>query len=271
MTDTLASRSERRDEQRRRGDRRAPSRSLAWGLVSVLGELLVTIGVVVLLFVAWELWWTDIEANRSAEATTSSLTQSFAAPSGESSGSETVPDAKTPGGLIEGRAFGLMHVPRFGADWIRPIFEGTDLGTLAEGLGHYPTTAAPGAVGNFAVAGHRTTWGRPFHMIETLVPGDTIVVETRTGYDVYAVASHEIVLPTRTEVIAPVPDNPGAQPTEAWLTLTACHPKFSAKERYIVHAKLVKTYTRDEGLPANVLAPPAAAASSTTTSTGIGG
>jgi sortase A len=240
-----------------RATRRPPRRSVGWSLVGALGELLVTLGVVVLLFVAWELWWTDIEANRAADKTTSSLTESFTAPA-EAAGA--VPDAKAPGGLIEGRAFGLMYVPRFGGDWVRPIFEGTDLGTLSEGLGHYNNTVGPGAVGNFAVAGHRTTWGRPFHTIETLVEGDTIVVETRTGYDVYAVASHEIVLPSRTEVIAPVPNQPGTEPTEAWLTLTACHPKFSARERYIVHAKLTRTYTREEGLPTEVLAAPTQAA-----------
>ena len=65
------------------------------------------------------------------------------------------------------------------------------------------------------------------------------MVETKTAYSVYAVERHEIVRPPTVEVIAPVPDKPGAKPTEAWLTLTACHPKYSAAQRYVVFAKLV--------------------------------
>lgn len=223
----------------------------AWTVVGVLGELMVTLGVLLLLFAAWELWWTDVEANRAAAKETTSLTRAF-----EETGSAAVPDAKAPGGLIEGKAFALMHIPRFGEGWSRPILEGTSEDVLTTGLGHYAETAAPGAVGNFAVAGHRTTWGRPFHDIETLVAGDTIVIETRTAYDVYAVTGHEIVRRTDVEVIAPVPGDPQATPTEAMLTLTTCHPKYSATQRYIVHAALTKTYTRAEGLPASVLAVP---------------
>jgi sortase A len=225
-----------------------------WGVVGVLGELMVTLGVLLLLFAAWELWWTDVEANRAAGKETSSLVQGF-----EATGPSAIPDAKAPGGLIEGKAFALLHVPRFGDGWSRPILEGTTHDILQSGLGHYAETVGPGAVGNFAVAGHRTTWGRPFHDVENLVDGDTIVVETRAAYDVYAVTGHEIVAPTDVDVVAPVPDQPGVAPTEAMLTLTTCHPKYSARQRYVVHAKLVKTFTRAEGLPASVLAVPGGA------------
>ena len=92
-----------------------------------------------------------------------------------------------------GEAFAIMRIPRFGADFARPVLEGTDHDTLTKGVGHYPGTAMPGLVGNFAVAGHRTTYGRPFHNIDLLQKGDVIVVETKTSYVVYAVDRHVIV------------------------------------------------------------------------------
>ena len=111
----------------------------------------------------------------------------------------------------------------------------------------------PGAVGNFAVAGHRTTYGRPFHDIDRLRAGDTIVVETKTAYSVYAVKRHDIVAPTDVEVIAPVPAASRARSRPArWLTMTACHPKYSAAQRYVVFAELV------EDLPARPRACPPA-------------
>jgi len=158
-----------------------------------------------------------------------------------------------------GKAFAIVRIPRFGADYARPVLEGDDRDTLTKGLGHYPGTAMPGVVGNFAVSGHRTTYGRPFHNIDLLRKGDVIVVETKTSYIVYAVERHVIVTPTQVEVIAAVPQHPGVTPTQAWMTMTACHPKFSARERYVVFAKLVKSIPRANGLPASFMAVPAGA------------
>ena len=130
-----------------------------------------------------------------------------------------------------GEAFAIVRIPRFGADYARPVLEGSDHDTLTRGVGHYPGTAMPGQVGNFAVSGHRTTYGRPLHNIDRLKKGDVIVVETKASYIVYAVDRHVIVTPYQVEVIAPVPQQPGVQPTQAWMTMTTCHPKFSARER----------------------------------------
>lgn len=233
-----------------------PSR--LWGVVGLLGELLVTMGVFLLLFVAWQLWWTDIEAGRSARATVTSLREEFTKPL---PAPDPAPSQTTvAGGVIEGRAFALLTIPRLGADWVQPVMEGTDLDTLSGGTGHYRDTALPGEVGNFAMAGHRTTWGRPFHEVESLVVGDRIVVETRDRWEVYAVTSHRIVDPGDVQEIAPSPDSPGAAPTVKLLTITTCHPKYSAAQRYIVHAQWVEGYTREQGLPASVLTPPSSAA-----------
>ena len=221
-------------------------------ILGVAGDLMVTAGLLLLLFVGWQLWWTDVTANRVQDNTVSTLTRDFAsAPKGSGTAATEMP-SKVP----FGKAFAIVRVPRFGADYARPVLEGTSRDILMDGVGHYTGTALPGAVGNFAIAGHRTTYGRPFHDIDRLRPGDTIVVETATAYAVYAVRSHTIVAPTDVAVIAPVPDHPGTAPTTAWLTLTACHPKYSAAQRYVVFAQLVATYPHTTGLPAGTLTAP---------------
>ena len=146
--------------------------------------------------------------------------------------------------------FANLIIPRFGDGWTRPILGGIAVnGALADGIGHYPDTALPGEIGNFALAGHRTTFGRPLHDIDRLADGDLVVVETAATVHVYEVASREIVFPSDVEVIAPVPSDAGAAPTAAVLTLTSCHPKFSATQRFVVHANLVESVPRAEWDP----------------------
>jgi len=222
---------------------------LRWSL-GITGDLLVTAGAVLLLFVAWQLWWTDVTANRVQDDTVHALTRDFGRGPGPGATSET------PAAVPFGKAFAIIRIPRLGADYARPVLEGTSLDVLQSGIGHYDDTAAPGAVGNFAVAGHRTTYGRPFHDIDRLRAGDRVVVETRQSYSVYVVRRHRIVAPTAVDVIAAVPEKPGAKPTQRWMTMTACHPKYSAAQRYIVFAQLEKTYPHAEGLPPGTLTVP---------------
>ena len=221
----------------------------------VLGELLVTLGVLVLLFVGWQLFWTDVVSDRAQARTVSSLERDFADATRDPSAG-----AARSGPALEGDVFAVVRVPRFGADYARPLVEGTSAAELARGLGHYVGTAGPGEVGNFSIAGHRTTYGKPLADIDRLQPGDEILVETAEGESVYAVTSHEIVRPWESDVIAPVPGKPGAAPTTAVLTLTSCHPRFSAKQRWVVHAELTLTRTREQmslvdNLPAPVPEP----------------
>jgi sortase A len=222
-------------------------RAVRW-VLGVTGDLFITLGALLLLFVAWQLWWTDVTANRVQQSTVQSLTRDFARQPGST--------AQRPTPVVLGKAFAIVRIPRLGADYARPVLEGTGRDILQQGIGHYDGTALPGATGNFAVAGHRTTYGRPFHDIDHLRPGDTIVVETADSYSVYAVKRHVIVTPTDVAVIAPVPERPGVRPTGSWMTLTACHPKYSAAQRYVVFAKLVGTYPHDQGVPARTLAAP---------------
>ena len=226
--------------------------------VRTLGEVLITLGLLLFLFVSWQLWWTDVTANREQVVTIHALERGFG-PAGipeRVAGTPQTPLA-TLTKVPFGQAFAIMRVPRFGADFARPLLEGTDHDTLTNGIGHYSGTAFPGQVGNFAVAGHRTTYGMPFSNIDLLQTGDVIVVETKASYIVYAVARHVIVTPDQVEVIAPVPQHPGDKPTQAWLTMTACHPRFSATQRYVVFAKLVRSIPRATGLAASYMAVPA--------------
>ena len=229
---------------------------LQWA-VRTLGEVFITLALFLFLFIAWQLWWTDVTANRAQAVTIHVLERGFG-PAGTPKRVAADPKAiltKVP----FGQAFAIMRIPRFGADYARPVLQGTDTDTLTKGIAHYPGTAFPGQVGNFAVAGHRTTYGKPFSNIDLLQSGDIIVVETKTNYVVYAVDRHVIVAPDQVEVIAPVPQHPGVRPKQAWLTMTACHPRFSANQRYVVFAKLVRSIPRASGLPASYMAVPAGA------------
>lgn len=249
-------------------------------VVRSLGELSITLGALLLLFLGWQLFWTDVVADRAQQATTDALIEQWdAAGSGtdgtgtsdsgtegsgpgdgvgdgdgtdasDSSGAVTDEQAEAVLRDLPSQALALIRVPAFGADYARPVLAGTGTDVLKQGIGHYAGTAMPGEVGNFAVAGHRTTYGAPFNPIAELQAGDPVVVETADSYYVYRVERHQVVLPGEVEVIAPVPDRPGEQPTEAVLTMTSCHPMFSARERYIVHAVLESSSPRSDGPPA---------------------
>jgi sortase A len=234
--------------------------ALRW-VTRTVGELLITVGLLLLLFVTWQLWWTDVTANREQAVTIQALERGFLHDDAVTRG--PLPEKKEPLATLTdvplGKAFAIVRIPRFGAGNARPALAGTGEDTLTKGIGHYSGTAMPGQVGNFAVAGHRTTYGRPFHNIDLLKKGDFIVVETQGSYIVYAVDRHVIVDPNQVEVIAPVPEHPGLQPTQAWMTMTSCHPKFSARQRYVVFAKLLKSFPRARGLPASFMAVPSGA------------
>ena len=212
------------------------------GVAGLLGELLVTVGVVLLLFVGWQLWWTDVVSDADAAQVVDTLQADFDSP-----------EWVQPKHVKLGDAFAIVRIPRFGAKFARPLYEGTTRDILQRGIGHYTNTAMPGEVGNLAMAGHRTTYGKPFNQIATLEKGDVVLVETKSTWYVYRVSGHEIVPPTQVSVLLPVPNQPDAEPTEAVLTMTSCHPEFSARERFVVHATLDASYPHDQGVPADVL------------------
>ncbi|HBY22989.1 MAG TPA: class E sortase [Propionibacteriaceae bacterium] len=209
----------------------------------MLGEILLTVGVLIVVFAIWLLLWTDVTAGASQRQEVTSLRTQLAH-------TTKAPDVQL------GDAYAIVQIPRFGTSFAMPVYQGTDSGVLTKGLGHYPETAQPGQVGNASFAGHRTTYGRPLWDIDLLRDGDSIIVTTAGGYYVYKVIGHEIVSPDDVGVIAPVPGSPETPATESLLTLTSCDPKFTAQRRYIVHARLAETFTPQQGLPAAALVPP---------------
>ena len=223
-----------------------------------LGELFITLGLLLLLFIAWQLWWTDVRADQAQGERIEALQQEWGglAPDDVRPAPEAPPDFGDPPSVPapdDGEAFAIVHVPRFGAGYQpRPVLEGTSQTLLEDGLGHYPETALPGAVGNVGIAGHRVTYGKPFNQVAELVAGDPVVLETEDAWFTYRVTTSEIVDPRDVEVIAPVPGDPTAVPTERMLTLTTCHPMFSARERYVVHAVLDGWQPRSAGEPASL-------------------
>ncbi|MGP5384665.1 class E sortase [Brachybacterium tyrofermentans] len=218
--------------------------------IGIVGELLLTLGALLLLFLVWQLWWTDVVADREQSGIIAGLQDDWGSVDQETIAPAQDGPPPRPDTLGENRVWGTMHVPTFDRDTF-PLAEGVSLEEVlnVKGAGHYPDTALPGEVGNFSVAGHRNTYGRVFEDIASLQPGEPIVVETADAFYVYEVTESLIVDPSAVEVIAPAPGEPGAEPTEQMMTLTACHPMYSARERYIVHAEFAYWTDRADGIP----------------------
>lgn len=262
-----------------------------------VGEVLITVGLVLLLLVVYEVYWTDVVSAGKQQDATTALDQVWAGGDNPVITAPAAPAAPVTGqqrtatsSVAPGQGFAKMRIPSFGPDYQFTVLEGTGEDTLAVGPGHYTGTAFPGEPGNFAVAGHRVGKGAPFNDLDLLKSCDSIIVETAGSWFVYrvlpmgdevagwaggkgstdplctgrsgentpvtplggaytGVVGQEIVAPSQSQVIAPVPNNPGAVPSPAdsaaLLTLTTCHPRFSAEQRLIIHAVLVKTWAKD--------------------------
>ena len=238
----------------------APSRRPGTGgaarkTVQITGELLLTAGAVLLLFVAWELWWTNVEADASQGQAMDRFAKEFTGPLTPPAGASDYGKPAVSAAPGYGETIGIMYVPRFGADYSRPIVQGTGADVLDSlGLGHYEGTGMPGAAGNFAVAGHRQTHGAVLDNIHELVPGDRIYVQTKAGYYTYVYRNNQIVLPTRTDVLLPVPTKPGAQPRDSYLTMTSCNPRFGSQERIIAYSLLERWQPASAGPPSDIAA-----------------
>ncbi|MFJ9814407.1 class E sortase [Streptomyces sp. NPDC101151] len=257
--------------QHRDRRRRARWRRGLWGG----GEVLVTVGAVLMLLVVHQLWWTNREARQGAERKVEALEKEWGSGGGGGSASGGTPVAPAPASspsaatkapqragqrsytpvIVSGRprrsqAYAILTIPRLRLRV--PVAEGVSKpDVLNKGyVGHYPGTQQPGQAGNFALAGHRNTHGEPFRYLPRLRPRDTIQVETKTATYTYAV---DKVLPQTSArdsgVLRPVPhslvrpgrgyDRPGY-----YVTLTTCTPEFTSRYRMAVWGKLVSMRPR---------------------------
>ena len=228
--------------------------------IAAIGRTLVTLGLLILLFVTYELWGTGIFTARAQSDLKHKFAQQLAqvhdnptlsAPTTPTTatkpGRPTTSTTINPAALVappEGVQIGLIDIPKIDVHWA--FVEGVQLTDLDKGPGHYPGTPLPGQIGNAAIAGHRTTHGAPFYRINELTTGDRINITTIAGRFVYAVTKDPFeVQPTDYYVI----DNtPG--PT---LTLTSCHPRYSAAQRIIVKARLLRKLSNKPVVPPKVV------------------
>jgi sortase A len=230
-----------RIEARRQAKARKPGAAVVAS--RALGEVFITTGVLMLLFVSYQLWWTNVRAHAQADKEASSLQNDWASGKG------------APGTFEPGQGFALLHIPKL--DVVVPIAEGvSNKKVLDKGMvGHYSEgalkTAMPDAkTGNFALAGHRNTHGEPFRYINKLSPGDEIVVETQDDYFVYKMTSTlPVTAPSNTSVIEPIPKGSGFTTAGRYITLTTCTPEFTSKYRLIVWGKMVEERPRSKGKP----------------------
>jgi sortase A len=256
-----------------------PSDDRGRNVVRNIGELLITAGLIVLLFVVYELYITDLFSAGKQREAEAALDDQWHEP-----GSDTVEGGERTNKieLEDGKGFAKLYIPKFGADFHFTVLEGTSDKTLEAGPGHYKGTALPGELGNFSVAGHRVGKGAPFNDLDLLESCDAIVVETQTSWFVYRMLpkqaeeagwngkngnarcegvnplgepyrklyGQEIVKPSQGGVISPVPYTTGVQPPASLMTLTTCHPRFSDAQRLIVHAVLVRQWAKDPAKPA---------------------
>ncbi len=236
-------------------------------VAGILGELLIFAGILLALFVVWQLFWTDVQGERAqreqveqTEWVDQDVVQGISA---ADDGIATIPDELKMRGVDPPsmdypeftEAFASMMVPRWGEDYVKMVHEGTTRPDVLDplGIGHYKDAALPGETGNFALSAHRTTYGKPFADVSELEEGDSLIFQTDQAWFVYKVERWKIVLPRDNEVIAPMPDQPGVAPDDRYITLTTCHPKFSAAERWIVHGRLDYWAPVGHGVPEELL------------------
>lgn len=230
---------------------------LSTRILGVVGEILITIGIIIGLFIVWQLWWTGLAADRAREEVVNEL-------------STTLTDIATPqegpppvwtGSTNAGDVMGLIKIPRFGKDYAFPIRVGTYRDVLNSGAyGWYPQTQKPGELGNFALAAHRLTYGDPLKDVENLKDGDSIVIETKEAFLVYKMIDHKILNPSDGWTVLPDPfaaeiaHRAGQayqleELTKRYITLTTCHPMYVSSHRWVVYGEFEYWTKRSEGIP----------------------
>jgi len=213
--------------------------------IRVTGEVCLTFGVVISLFLAYLMWGSGQRAAQAQDQFTAQLNREWHASPMTVGVMPARPDRIR---LETGEPFAFLRIPVFGPHWRFTIVEGTQLAQLNLSPGHVPGTQLPGEVGNFAVAGHRVTAGNPFWGLPSLQVGDMVYVDTR--YDTYAyrvTGGPSWVGPGDLAVLDPVPGHPGRRPTRRLITLVTCDPPWTGTHRVIVTGVLVVVTGRGAG------------------------
>jgi sortase A len=215
--------------------------------IRVIGELCLTVGVIIALFLAYLTWGSGQRAAQAQGQFTAQLNREWQATPVAVGIVRARPDRLR---LVTGEPFAFLRIPAFGARWRFTIIEGTQLAQLNLSPGHVPGTQLPGELGNFAVAGHRVTAGNPFWGLPGLHAGDLVYVDTR--YDTYAYQVAEgpaWVAPGDLAVLDPVPGHPGKRPGRRLITLITCDPPWTGTHRVIVTGVLVLVTGRGASAP----------------------
>ncbi|MEV0121678.1 class E sortase [Streptomyces sp. NPDC050703] len=224
-------------------------------LVRTFSELCITVGALIVLFVVYVLFWTGVQANSAMDDEIDALQDRWAqdAAPGDDDGDGAATAGGPPDGPLpykDGKAFAVMYIPRFGFTWNKPVLQGTGIDVLKKGLGHYASTARLGQKGNFAVAGHRRTYGDPFKDVPELRPNDPVILTDGTTWFTYRVHREPYrTLPGDVGVIDPVPRGSGFDGPGRYLTLTTCEPEWGHSHRLIVWAHLDATQPVEAGKP----------------------
>jgi sortase A len=203
------------------------------------GWTFIGMGSFVLYFLVYQLIGTNAVTSRGQTDLRNELQREWSA----TSEAPKTGNAKKPAALKRpaiGKPLAVLEIPKIQLD-DKVIVEGVGRDELRKGPGHVPSTVLPGQDGTFGVSGHRTTYGAPFYRLNELTKGDTIAVVTRAAVYTYTVTRTQIVRPTDTQVLDNVA-GPDGKP-KATITLTTCHPRYSARQRYIVFGDLSFTST----------------------------
>lgn len=215
-------------------------------IVRGIGKSLISVGVLILLFVVYQLWGTGLTHDREQKSLRSQFARQLAAaptttaPAPATTPTTGVTATTVPEPLLQGDAAAVIDIDKIGLDEV--VVEGVGVEELKKGVGHYPDTKMPGEKGNAALAGHRTTYGHPFNRLDELTNGDMITITTKAGTFRYAVSEKKVVTPESIEVLDNSIDNR--------LTLTTCHPKYSAEQRLVIVALLQGPPVNEPVVPA---------------------
>lgn len=232
-----------------------------WGyrLLLVGGEVSLTLGLIIGLFMGWYFFVNDAVVGNQQASSAEERVKKWSDSAREAEPeSREVEDSRPVSPPVvelpaEGQEFAVLYVPRFGKDYLRPIAHGVDLETVLNnptlGVGHYTESSSLGEKGNFAIAGHRTSFGAPFARIGELRLGDRLYIEVEEGWFIYRFRNLEYVKPTTVEVLNAFPHDMEPSAEDHILTLTSCHPRFSNAERIIAYAVLESWHPRAYGHP----------------------